>query len=137
MTHAFHAIGNTCHGETVLGVYPVVDDAQEAFEKAERQCAAHRRQKATAFKPYAYVKEVGYDDDDETPTEQQERAAAEREKRVLTALRETNAILARAKRYRPEFQDNALIARMEVHKGKLVAMLGKACAAEYRRRFGH
>ena len=77
MAHAFHAIGNTAKGETVLAVFPVVDDAQAAFDQAEKRCEAHRQERATTHKPYAYVLETGYPDQDETAEERQERAAAE------------------------------------------------------------
>lgn len=61
MEHAFHAIGNTSEGETTLAVFPVNGDAHAAYDKAERRCETHRRERATTHKPYAYVREVGYE----------------------------------------------------------------------------
>jgi hypothetical protein len=43
--------------------------------------------------------------------------------RIAQAILETDAILNRARRYSPEFQDKAMIAKYEAHKAKLVGML--------------
>jgi hypothetical protein len=146
MAHAFHAIGNTANGETLLGVFHITDDVStsyaEAYHDAEECCEAHRRQKATAFKPYAYVKEVGYDDDEETPEERQERATAEQARiaeliaddpfrDVLTALVEWQDYMGGfdAK----PWKDAKRLLKKE-RDAELKAM-GRECAAEYLRRF--
>jgi hypothetical protein len=43
--------------------------------------------------------------------------------RIAQAITETDAILERARRYSPEFQDKALIAKYEAHKAKLIRMM--------------
>jgi hypothetical protein len=43
--------------------------------------------------------------------------------RIALAILETDAILERARRYSPEFQDKAMIAKYEAHKAKLIGML--------------
>jgi hypothetical protein len=42
--------------------------------------------------------------------------------RIAQAILETDAILTRARRYSPEFQDKAMIAKYEAHKAKLIGM---------------
>lgn len=47
----------------------------------------------------------------------------EKNKRITQAITETETMLARAKRYLPEFQDKNLIQFCENHLIKLAAML--------------